>query len=79
MAKGVNQKSDFRSCFGTDSGKRVLGWLMIEAGYFDCDLKTTEEIAVQNFVKQILKNMGIYELDIVDSYVQKLFEIPSGD
>jgi hypothetical protein len=43
----------------TDAGKFVLGDLLKHCGYFDTDLGTTEEIAVQNFVKKMLMNMGI--------------------
>jgi hypothetical protein len=49
----------YRACFMTDAGKYVLADLLRHCGYFDTDLKTTEEIAVQNFVKKILMNMGI--------------------
>ena len=61
----------------TAAGQRVLGNILIEAGYFDCDLSTPEEIAVQNFAKKILKNLGIHGLSSVDSYINKLFELPS--
>ncbi len=51
---------------------------MLDGGYFDCDLKTEGEIAVQNFVKQIVKNLGICGgPEDVGSYVQKLFELES--
>ena len=75
--KGIDQTNSYRLCFSTDSGKRVLGHLLAEAGLFDTDLKTTEELAVENFAKKILKNMGIYDLDSVESYVNQLFQLPS--
>jgi len=60
----------------TDAGKRVLGDLLIQGGYFDTDLKTVEEIAVHNFVKKIFKNLGIVSKpDSVTGYVNKLFEL----
>ena len=52
---------DLRNCFSTDVGKRVLGQMMLDAGFFDSDLKTEGEIAVENYVKNILKIMGIYD------------------
>ena len=52
---------DLRNCFSTDVGKRVLGWMLLEAGFFDSDLKTTDELAVENYVKNILKQMGVYD------------------
>ncbi len=69
----------FRTCFSTDSGRRALGKILIDAGYFDTDIKTEADQAVLNFVKKcIVKNLGIFQgPENVDSYVQKLFELPS--
>ena len=76
MLKDETQMN-FRLCFMTEHGQRVLGYLLMEAGYFDTDLKTLEQLAVLNFVKEhILKNCGLLKLENVDSYVRKLFEIP---
>ena len=77
MAEKSNHIASYRTCFGTDAGKRVLGDLLIRAGHFDTDLKTPEEIAVHNFVNNILRNLGITDVSNVSSYVQKLFELPS--
>ncbi len=49
----------YRTCFSTDAGRFVLGDLLRHCGYFDTDLTSPEEIAVQNFVKKILMNMGV--------------------
>jgi len=78
----VSEKSEtvavFRACFGTDSGKRALGQILLDGGYWDANLKTEGEIAVQNFVKKIVKNLGIFkDPNDIDSYVQKLFELPN--
>lgn len=70
---------DYRNCFSTGSGKIVLVDILLQAGYFDTDLKTTEEIAVENFVKEILHKMGIYDakdLKQQERFVDKLFELP---
>jgi len=69
---------DHRACFSTDAGKRVLAYLLLEAGYWDVDIKTPEEIAVLNFAKKIIRNLGIcnHPRDM-DSFVQKLLELPS--
>ena len=68
----------YRTCFGTDSGKRVLGQILMDSGYFDADIKTEGEIAVQNFAKGIVKKLGICnDPKDVGFYVQKLFELPS--
>lgn len=66
----------YRTCFLTDPGRRVLGDLLIQGGYFDTDLKTTEELAVLNFVKMIIKKMGICVTpQNVSQYVDRLMEI----
>ena len=52
---------DYRNCFSTDVGRRVLGHMLLDAGFFDTDLKTPEEIAIENYVKNILKIMGVYD------------------
>ena len=54
-----SQITSYRTCFTTDAGRRVLAHLLTEAGYFDYDLKTSEEMAVLNFAKKILVNLGI--------------------
>ena len=76
MLKDETQ-SNFRQAFMTASGKRTLGLILVQAGYFDTDMKTTEQLAVLNFVKEhILKNCGLLKIENIDSYVSKLFEIP---
>lgn len=52
--------------------------MLREAGYFDDDLKTSEEQAVLNFVKMIVKNMGITNtIESSEEFVRKLFELKS--
>jgi len=82
--KGITQVTDYRTCFGgSDSGKRVLGHLLAEAGYFDTDLKTPEEQAVLNYAKKILANLGIFSIkedgkvEGIDVFVNKIFEMPA--
>ena len=68
--------NSYRSCFMSDSGRRVLGHLLLDAGYFDTDLKTPEDIAVRNFVTRILKNCGIgNKVQTMTGFVDKLFEL----
>ncbi len=68
----------YRTCFSTDAGKYVLADMLHHGGYFDNDLKTEGEIAVLNYVKTIVKNLGIFS-DPRDEelYVQKLLELPN--
>ncbi len=78
MEKRNSQVASWRTCFNTDAGKRVLGQILIDGGYFDTDLKTEGEIAVQNFVKGIVKNLGIFnDPKDVSGYIQKLMELPN--
>lgn len=70
---------DYRMCFSTGSGKMVLTDILMESGFFDDDLKSTEEIAVENFVKKILHKMGVYDKKDLGQqvrFVNKLFELP---
>lgn len=73
-----NTVTSYRTCFGTEAGKRVLGQILMDAGIFDTDLKTEGEIAVRNFAQKIITKLGICQdpKDVSD-YVQKLFELPS--
>ncbi len=78
MAKVNDEVASYRTCFSTDAGQRVLGDILLEAGFFDTDKFTPEEIAVQNFAKGILKKIGICkDPKDMDSFVQKLFELPN--
>jgi len=75
-------RMDYRTCFSTGSGKMVLTDLLMEAGFFDDDLKNIEELAVENFVKKILHKMGVYDkkdLNQQARFVDKIFELPVGD
>ncbi|KKL45971.1 hypothetical protein LCGC14_2350330 [marine sediment metagenome] len=67
----------FRKCFNTEAGQRVLVNILQEAGYFDTNRNTIEDLAILNFVKlNILRKIGLLKPNNVDSYVRKLFEIP---
>ena len=71
---------DLRNCFSTDVGKRVLGHLLLTAGFFDSDIKTTEDAAVENFMKTILKQMGIYDHpDKMTQVVNGLINVQIGE
>lgn len=70
-------QNSFRQCLMTAPGQRMLGYILIQAGYFDTKMETTEQLAVLNFVKEhILKNCGLLKIENVGYYVRKLFEIP---
>ncbi len=86
MAKVNDEVASYRTCFSTDAGRRTLGDILSEAGFFDTDLKTSEEMAVENFTKKILRKIGLcgeepksswLSKENFDSFVQKLFELPN--
>ena len=69
----------YRQCFNPGSGRIVLTDLLIEGGFFDDDLKTAEEIAVENFVKKIMYKMGVYDkkaLGQQSRFVDNIFKLP---
>ncbi len=66
-----NTVVDYRRCFSTDAGKRVLGNMLMEAKFFDYT-KTLEEQAVENFMKTVLTKCGSYHVDNIDEYVNNL-------
>ena len=76
-----NLVTDARTCFlGSDAGRRVLAAMMTEARFFSV-IKTTEEIAVENFMKVVLSWTGSYPVEghsskeRIDSFVNKLTEM----
>jgi hypothetical protein len=58
----------FRECFSTPVGQEVLGYILIDLGYFDDDVMP-EDFSKANYAKTILKRMGIGEVDTVRSFV----------
>ncbi len=66
-----NTVVDYRRCFSTDAGKRVLSNMLLEAKFFDFTT-TPEEQAVENFVKVILTKCGSYHADNMQEYINNL-------
>jgi hypothetical protein len=79
MAKKDNKQVAFRQCFLTPDGRRCLTFILIEAGYFDTDIKGYDELAVLNFAKKILANIGIFKLKTAESFVNQILDLPVGD
>lgn len=95
MTKDNTQRDVYRQCFTAPKGRECLTMLLIKAGYFRTDLKTTEELAVLNFAKGILKDLGLYEkteigrdcaksitlykYKLAGTYVNKILDLPIGD
>jgi len=66
----------YRTCFMTDAGKTTLSHMLAVGGYFDDDIETVGEMAVVNFLKGILKRIGIYDKESTRSYVDNILNIP---
>ncbi len=65
----------YRACFGSAPGKKVLSNMLAEAHFFEF-AKTPEEQAVENFMKKVLCNMGIWSLENSDDFVDLLMNLP---
>jgi len=63
----------YRACFGAN--KKVLLDILSMAGFFDEDLKTSEEIAVSMFGKKILRKCGFTHISNQENFVNKMFEL----
>jgi hypothetical protein len=73
--------ADFRTTFSSDAGRRTLANMLIEGKFFS-HAKTYEDLAVQNFLKDVLWKAECYPLfnkkgdnSAVDQYVRGLFNI----
>ncbi len=64
-----------RAFFGSSEGKAVLAHMLRNARFFDYT-KTPEEQAVENFVKEILSDIGVWNMDNADSFVELLMNLP---
>ena len=79
MKKRNDELASYRTCFSTDSGRRVLADILVNSGYFDSNLTTEGEIAVQNFAKRIIKKLGIGDTpQKAQEYVNNLFNLQAG-
>lgn len=65
---------DYKTCFSTDAGRRVLGNILVEAKFFEYTT-TPEEQAVENFVKTILSKCGVYYIGNIDEYIRNLMNM----
>ncbi len=73
-----DKKVDYRVCFSTDAGKRVLADMLSEAGFFT-QLITPEQQAVENFMKCVLSSAGMCPVETdklkIDEYVVNLLNM----
>jgi hypothetical protein len=66
-------KADFRYVFGTPEGKRVLTKLLSDLCFFREDLDD-EEVVLNNYAKQLLSYMEVWEEGKELVLVEKLME-----
>lgn len=59
MSKDRCTVTDYKICFSTEAGRRVLANLLTESRFFDI-INTLEEQAVENFMKIVLSKCGVY-------------------
>ncbi len=81
MAKDSHIVTDARTCFlGSDAGRRTLANMLTEAKFFSLT-HTSEEQAVENFMKIVLGWTGSFPIEgksskeRIDSFVNKLTEL----
>lgn len=70
---------DFRSVFGSEAGKRVLGYMLADMHFFDEILNTEEERVLQNYARRILAYCGAWRGQNVPAIVDSLFRLPWQD
>jgi hypothetical protein len=76
-------QADYRVCFSTASGRKVLEDLIVRSGLLN---PTQQTVECANFVKEILNRCGLFEHiaqeggiqahESVGALVNKLFELP---
>lgn len=71
----IYEQRRLRECFSSDSGQAALGLLLLDSGYYDDNL-APEDVAVENFMKRILKKMGINTTDNVRQMIRHMMELP---
>jgi hypothetical protein len=67
---------NYRDTFCTESGKRVLAHMLADSGFFDDNIKTIEEIAVLNYVKRILRRLGVINLANLNYFAGAIIDAP---
>ncbi len=65
----------YRSFLSSVEGKRVFAHMLAEGKFFEYT-KTPEEQAVENFLKTILCNLGVWNIENADSFVELLTNLP---
>jgi len=68
---------EYREVFSSLKGKRVLGHMLTEMGFFDeVNLDDKMAISLQNYAKHLLYRCGLIRSDVLYDVVSQLFKIP---
>ena len=68
----------YQNTFTTKSGRKVLAHMLAELKFFST-VQTEEEIALQNYAKNLLSNLGILTADNVSRLTEALLTVPPKD
>ena len=71
-------RTAYRNLFSTSHGQKVLAHMLVKLNWFST-APTEEAIVLQNFAKWLLKTIGVFEPDNVESIVRLFFQIPLKD
>lgn len=67
----------YREVFSGINGKKVLGHMLVELGFFDEVVPGDESaVALQNYSKHLLFRCGIFKAGNIDFVMEVLFNIP---
>ena len=66
----------YRVVFCSADGIKVLAHILADTGFFDDTIKTSEEIALCNYGKRILKRLGIIDLQNLEYFARMFIEAP---
>lgn len=66
---------DYRRVFSTPEGRRVLGHMLVELHFFDEIIDNPEEIALSNYARRLLRNLGIWKGLNVPGIIDAFFEL----
>lgn len=71
-------RNDYRNTFLTKAGRKVLTHMLVELHFFDT-VSTEEEIALQNYAKNVLNRLGVLTAANVSRLTEALLNVPNVD
>lgn len=69
-------RTEYRNTFTTKAGKKVLAHMLAELRFFSTAM-TEEEVALQNYAKNLLLNLGILDASNVQRITDALLTVPA--